>query len=122
MITLIPWHEFVACPEIRGMLLQVRRTKRAGDLWGEIREVNFNGRELVVELSWTSTSDPRKRGCIKTEAVEPVVILPDAEGPVYTAHVAFATRDLKTGCECYIRHPKIAAKSRGRRSSEIVTS
>lgn len=115
MFTAIPWADFVACRELSGMLLQVRRPKRIGDLWGEIREIGFNGRELVVSLSWTAKSDPRDGEVEKTGSVEPVIILPEADGPVYTAHVAFALRDMHTGCECYIRHPRIALPTHARR-------
>ena len=104
LITVIPWNEFVACPEIRGMLLQVRRTRRQGDLWGEIQEIAYDGRELVVSFSGMLSGDPQKGRVMRTEAVEPVRILPDLSGPVYTEHVAFATRDLHTGFECFIRH------------------
>lgn len=115
MFTAIPWSEFVACRDFPGWLLQVRRPKSVGDLWGEIREIRFNGRELEVALSWTAKSDPRRGEVEKTGSVEPVIILPEADGPVYTVHVAFAVRDMHTGCECYIRHPRIALPARGRR-------
>lgn len=122
MIAVTPWAEFVACRDLHGMLLQVRRTKRQGDLWGEIREISYDGHELVVGLSWTTVGDPKKRGSVKTVAVEPVRLLPQAEGPLYTEDdVAFSLRDLHTGCECFIRHAKIGRPTRGQRAAGTVT-
>lgn len=117
MLSAIPWSEFVACRQLSGWLLQVRRPKSVGDLWGEVGDLEFNGRELVVHLSWKASSDPRLGKVEKTVCVESVNLLPQAEGPIYTDHVAFALRDMHTGSECFIRHPTIALKPRGRRKA-----
>lgn len=121
MITVIPWKDFVACP-LRGMLLQVRRTKRLGDLWGEIGEVTYDGRELVVVLTHEFSGDPREEGIVVAGKVEPVRILPKQQGPVYTEHVAFAVRDLNTGYECFIRPQRIAVMTNKRRRTIVPTS
>lgn len=121
MSTVLPWWEFVLCPDLPGMLFQMARAKSVGDLWGQIDTVSFDGRELVVTLAWTTTRDPRTERAGRTNKVRTIRILPQMERPYYTVCVALAVRDMNTGYECFIRYPNIMRCSRGRiTSSQIV--
>lgn len=111
MYTVIPWEEY-ASTDFRGMLLQQHRSKKTGDLWGEIHEIQFEAHKLTIVLSWTTNEDPRKRNVEKTWQVEPVTIMPLATGPLYTDKSEFVFRD-KAGCLYRIR-ATFTLKSPGR--------
>lgn len=110
-----PWVEVVICQEIPGMLFQMARAKSKGDLWGEICQVSFDGRELIVTLAWTTTGDPREGRTKRTFEVTTLRLLPEEQGGAYyTSCAALGLRDLNTGCRCFIRHPKIRISKQGR--------
>ena len=93
MFTVIPWEEY-ASDVFSGWLLQVRRSKRKGDLWGQIRTFTYDGKELTFVLDWITTKDPRQSGEVeKTDHVETVTITPLAAGPLYTDDSEFIFKD-----------------------------
>jgi len=110
-----PWGEFVICPDLPGMLLQMVRAKGVGDLWGEINHVSFDGRELFVTLSWTTNADPRRGRAKRTLAGTTIRLLPEEKGGAYyTSCAALGLRDLNSGSECFFRSPAIRTSKQGR--------
>lgn len=106
MPPITPWEDFVASPDIEGMLLQIPIVKDREFVWGSIRRMSYDGDKLVVDLDWVSRTDPRQEAPILTDRkVEPVTIYPNSEGPFYLSTVCFVVRDRLTSLDYYI-HPK----------------
>ena len=97
------------------MHLQMVRAKSEGDLWGEIYQVSFDGRELIVRLAWTTNTDPREGPIVKNREFKTIRLLPEEQGGAYyTSCAALGLLDLNSGSRCFIRDTKIRIAKQGR--------
>lgn len=106
-----PWADFLANPELSGMILKYIRPEGKRPIWGEVisARVLASG-EVEFTLAWISAHDPSETRAVRRPAEKPVKFNPQFTGPFYYPKGAsFQMPDTRSGLK-HVLYPPLDSR------------